>query len=69
MTAPADTADMTLATLANEAIENRLAKDPMDPTESAEPTEPIDRTESRDPIDRIEFDDFRLQRDVDTFGG
>ena len=69
MTAPADTADITLATLANDAIEKRLAKDPIDPTDSAEPTEPIDRMESRDPIDRIEFDDLRLQRDVDTFGG
>jgi hypothetical protein len=69
MTAPADRADITLATLANEAIENRLAKEPIDPTDSADPTEPIDRTESREPIDRIEFDDPRLQRDVDTIRG
>lgn len=69
MTAPADTADITLARLAKDAIEKMLAKDPMDPTERAEPTEPMERTESREPIDRIEFDDLRLQRELLTLGG
>jgi hypothetical protein len=52
--------------LANEPMLRTLAKDPIDPIDSAEPTEPMLRTELREPMDSSEFEEPMLQREVDS---
>ena len=55
MTDRFEAADMRLARLAADAIENAERNDPTLAIDKTEPTEPIERTDPREQIDKIEF--------------
>ena len=54
MTERSATADIRLATLAKDPIENADKHDPTLPIDSTDPTEPIDSTDPREPMHKIE---------------